>query len=109
MTKARALLPRIIKNRKVAVKADRGTYGFEYAALAAILDAVIEPLTSHGLVPLLGVCEATDGSAQEGQGSATAPDSGRSAPSMSANPISGRNGGPQLPMASGTASRHYQD
>jgi hypothetical protein len=64
MTKARPLFPRITKNRKVTVKSDRGTYDFEYATLDVILEAVVEPLTAHGLVPLFGVCEGSSGGVQ---------------------------------------------
>jgi hypothetical protein len=61
LVKARAAFPPIMKNQVVTVHGERGSYDFEYADLASLLQAVAGPLSAEGLVLLSGLEDAADG------------------------------------------------
>jgi ERF superfamily len=61
LVKARATFPTITKNQVVTVHGERGSYDFEYADLASLLQAVTPVLSAEGLLLLSGFDETTDG------------------------------------------------
>jgi hypothetical protein len=58
LAQARAAFPAIVKNQVVTVRGERGSYDFEYADLASILQAVTPALNAAGLVLVSGLAEA---------------------------------------------------
>jgi hypothetical protein len=63
LAKARAAFDPITRSKTVTVRGERGSYQFSYAPLEAILDAVTEPLSAHGLVLVSGIEYGPDGAA----------------------------------------------
>jgi hypothetical protein len=52
LAKAKAKFKPIIKDRTANVKSDKGSYSYNYADLATVLDAVTMALSEHGIVLL---------------------------------------------------------
>jgi hypothetical protein len=61
LVKARAAFPSITKNQVVTVHGERGSYDFEYADLASLLQAVTPTLSAEGLLLLSGFDDTADG------------------------------------------------
>jgi hypothetical protein len=49
LSRAQADFPPIVKDKIATVKSEKGTYQYQYADLASVLDAVRAPLAKHGL------------------------------------------------------------